>query len=125
MYLLRHGQSEFNLRFSQTGRDPGIVDAPLTKRGTEQAEGAAKHFLNLKNTDQRLKAPTRIIASPYTRALQTATPIAKALGLPITVNALLGERRLYSCDIGTEIPLLKNKFAHCDFSGVEKNTWWP
>jgi broad specificity phosphatase PhoE len=125
MYLIRHGQSEFNLRFSQTGRDPGIIDAPLTKRGVEQAEGAAKHFLSMKSTEQRLKAPKRIIASPYTRALQTAAPIAKALGLPITVNALLGERRLYSCDVGTELPLLKNKFVDCDFASVEKNNWWP
>ncbi len=125
MYFLRHGESEFNARFGETGRDPGIHDAPLTKRGIAQAEGAAKHFLNLKNNGARQKPPARILTSPYTRALQTAAPVAKALDLPLTVNALLGERRLYSCDIGTCLADLKPRWPVADFSGIEKDTWWP
>ncbi len=42
MILLRHGQSEFNLAFTLTRRDPGIVDARLTPLGRERlAEGIA------------------------------------------------------------------------------------
>ena len=41
MILLRHGQSEFNLHFTATKKDPGIVDARLTPLGHAQAEAAA------------------------------------------------------------------------------------
>lgn len=37
LYLLRHGQTEFNLQ----GRVQGRCDAPLTELGVEQAHGAA------------------------------------------------------------------------------------
>jgi glucosyl-3-phosphoglycerate phosphatase len=125
MFLIRHGESEFNRHFAQTGRDPGIRDAPLTKRGNEQAEAAARHFLQLKNNPGRMKAPKRILSSPYTRALQTATPIAKALNLSIEVIPLLGERRLYSCDEGTPLCDLKKSWETYDFSRLEKEEWWP
>jgi glucosyl-3-phosphoglycerate phosphatase len=126
MYFLRHGESEFNRAFAQTGRDPGIIDAPVTTRGSQQAEGAAKHFLNLKNgANARMKAPVRILSSPYTRALQTAAPIAAALGLKVEVNKLLGERRLYSCDIGTPCAKLKTLWPSCNLSSIEDEEWWP
>src|SRR5689334_4048712 len=67
MILLRHGQSEFNLHYNATGIDPGIPDAPLTELGHRQANAAAT---SLAGEDIR-----RIICSPYTRALQTATPV--------------------------------------------------
>jgi broad specificity phosphatase PhoE len=35
MILLRHGQSEFNLHFSVTRRDPGIADPKLTQAWPE------------------------------------------------------------------------------------------
>ena len=41
MILLRHGQSEWNLRFTEAREDPGIPDAPLTPLGREQAGAAA------------------------------------------------------------------------------------
>jgi broad specificity phosphatase PhoE len=125
MFLLRHGESEFNRHFAQTGRDPGIRDAPLTKRGIEQAEAAARHFLQLKNNPGHMKAPARILSSPYTRALQTAAPIAKTLGLPVQVTPLIGERRLYSCDEGTRLCDLKTRWNDCDFTRLDRDDWWP
>src|ERR1039457_5721974 len=67
MFLLRHGQSYFNLHFSETRVDPGIEDPELTPLGAEQAAAAARLLAGA--------ALTRIIVSPYTRALQTAKPV--------------------------------------------------
>src|SRR5579883_2837913 len=58
MILLRHGQSEFNLHFTATRRDPGIKDAALTKLGCEQAEAAARALAG--------EPIRRIIVSPRT-----------------------------------------------------------
>src|ERR1700722_7019777 len=67
MFLLRHGQSYFNLHFSETRIDPGIEDPELTPLGAKQAAAAAVALAEVEIT--------RIIVSPYTRALQTAEPI--------------------------------------------------
>ncbi|MFC7692700.1 histidine phosphatase family protein [Paeniroseomonas aquatica] len=96
MILLRHGQSEFNLHFSATKKDPGIPDPKLTELGQQQAEAAA-----LALASERID---RIIASPYTRALQTAAPIARQRNLPITVTPTVRERYAFSCDIGSPAP---------------------
>jgi broad specificity phosphatase PhoE len=117
MFLIRHGQSQFNEAFSRTGRDPLIVDAPLTARGEEQARAAAR-----KMTGKKI---TRLFCSPYTRALQTAAPIAEALNLPVQVDPLLGERRLYTCDIGTPCASLRTRWQTHDFVRLEKEEWWP
>src|SRR5690242_6893496 len=91
MILLRHGQSEFNLHFTATRRDPGIVDPRLTPLGHEQAAAAAEVL-----KEERI---TRIVVSPYTRALQTAAPVAAALGVPVTVDPIVRERYAFACDI--------------------------
>src|ERR1700761_680721 len=93
MILLRHGQSKFNLHFSATRRDPGIVDPKLTPLGHAQAEEAAQALSR--------EPITRIITSPYTRALQTAAPLARALRVPVIVNPIVRERYAFACDIGT------------------------
>lgn len=116
MILLRHGQSEFNVHFSATRRDPGIVDPKLTPLGHEQARHAAAE-LGRENI-------ARIITSPYTRALQTAEPIASALRVPVHVNPLVGERYAFSCDVGTPRTELELAWPHRDFSHLEE-IWWP
>lgn len=116
MILLRHGQSEFNLLFTQTKRDPGIVDPKLTPLGHDQARAAAEA---LKGEKIR-----RIIASPYTRALETAAPIARALGLDVIVNPIVGERYAFACDIGSPRSALERDWPHHDFTGIDE-IWWP
>src|SRR5215469_13326906 len=68
MILLRHGQSEFNVAYNATRVDPGIPDPCLTEEGRRQALAAgtvlARHRVE------------RLIASPYTRALETAEIVA-------------------------------------------------
>ncbi|WP_203070981.1 histidine phosphatase family protein [Falsiroseomonas ponticola] len=116
MILLRHGQSEFNLHFSATRRDPGIKDPRLTPLGHEQAETAAEALAG--------EGITRIIASPYTRALQTAAPLARRLGLPVLVNSLVRERYAFTCDIGSPATALRAEWPTLDLAHIEE-VWWP
>ncbi len=116
MILLRHGQSEFNLRFTATRRDPGIEDARLTEYGHHQAEHAARQLAG--------EPITRIIASPYTRALQTAEPLARRLGLKIEVVPIVRERFGLACDIGSPRSRLSSAWPAHDFSHIEEK-WWP
>ncbi len=116
MILLRHGQSEFNLHFTATRRDPGIVDPKLTALGLEQAEAAS-----LALAGERI---SRVVCSPYTRALQTVAPIAKRLGVPVFINPMVRERYSFACDIGAPRAALELAWPEHDFSAI-KEVWWP
>jgi broad specificity phosphatase PhoE len=116
MILLRHGQSEFNLHFGATRRDPGIIDPRLTPFGHTQAEEAAQQLVG--------QGIERIIVSPYTRALQTAQPVAAALQVPVIIDPIVRERFAYACDIGSPRTDLEQAWPALDFSRVE-NIWWP
>ena len=116
MILLRHGQSEFNLHFTATRRDPGISDPRLTPLGQEQAERAAAELAD--------EAIARIIASPYTRALQTAAPLARRLGLPVLVTTAVRERYAFTCDVGSPVADLAQAWPGHDFSAID-DVWWP
>ena len=116
MILLRHGQSEFNLHYTATRRDPGIEDPRLTPLGHDQAEAAA---LALAGEGVR-----RIVASPYTRALQTAEPLARRLGLPVLVNVGVRERYAFKCDVGSPVADLQQAWPGHDFSAIDE-VWWP
>lgn len=116
MILLRHGQSEFNLHFTVTRRDPGITDPKLTDLGHKQAAEAVNRL-----AEQRI---TRIIASPYTRALETAAPIARALGVKVIINPIVRERYAFACDVGTPRTELASTWPEHDFSTIEE-VWWP
>jgi broad specificity phosphatase PhoE len=117
MILLRHGQSEFNLHFGATRRDPGIIDPRLTELGHIQAEAAARQFAGQGGIE-------RIIVSPYTRTLQTARPVAAALRLPITISPIVRERYAFACDVGSPRPVLEREWPAHDFSPLEE-IWWP
>lgn len=116
MILLRHGQSEFNLHFGATRRDPGIIDPKLTELGHSQAAEVAQRLRN--------EPIRRIIVSPYTRALQTAAPISAALGVPVFVNPIVRERYKFACDIGTPRTELELAWPEHDFSTIDE-IWWP
>jgi broad specificity phosphatase PhoE len=116
MILLRHGQSEFNLHFTATHQDPGIIDARLTELGHMQAAEAVLHLAG-----ERI---SRIVTSPYTRALQTAAPIARALGVRVLVNPIVRERYAFACDVGTAKAELERAWPEHDFSTINE-IWWP
>ena len=116
MILLRHGQSEFNVVYGETRRDPGIRDPRLTSVGRAQAEAAAEALR---------EHPVRtVLSSPYTRALQTADIVARLLGLHVAIEPLVRERRAFTCDIGTHRSALTAAWPHLDFADVEER-WWP
>ncbi len=116
MLLLRHGQSEFNLHMAATRRDPGIIDPRLTEYGHAQAREAAR---NLAGSGIR-----RIVTSPYTRALQTVEPIARALDVPVTIHPIVRERYAFACDVGTPRSELARAWPEHDFSRLD-DIWWP
>lgn len=116
MILLRHAQSEFNLHFTVTRRDPGIVDPKLTPLGHQQARMAAGQMQG--------QGIRRIITSPYTRALQTSAHVARALHVPIVINPIVRERYAFACDVGTPRTELERAWPEHDFSTIDE-VWWP
>lgn len=115
MYLLRHGQSYFNLHFTQKRVDPGIEDPELTPLGAAQAAAAAQALAGA--------ALTRIIVSPYTRALQTAEPIRARQALPVEIMHLVRERAAFVCDVGSSHEVLATRFPQHDFAHLPQR-WW-
>jgi len=115
MFLVRHGQSYFNLHFSETRVDPGIEDPELTPIGAAQAAAAARRLAGT--------ALTRIIVSPYTRALQTAELIRTVHAVPVDIMPEVRERAAFVCDIGSPPDLLASRFPHHDFAHLPPR-WW-
>jgi glucosyl-3-phosphoglycerate phosphatase len=115
MFLLRHGQSYFNLYFNRTRVDPGIQDPELTPLGVEQAAAAA---LQLAHT-----ALTHIIVSPFTRALQTAQPILAMHKVPVKVMHEVREQAAFACDIGSPPDVLATRFPQHEFGHLPPR-WW-
>ena len=116
MFLLRHGQSYFNLHFSETGVDPGIQDPELTPLGIEQAAAAAAQLAGA--------TLTRIIISPYTRAVQTAQPVLAMHAVPVCIMQEVREQAAYACDVGSAPEVLATRFPHHDFDHLPPR-WWP
>ena len=80
--LLRHGESVGNAE----NRHQGQADFPLTEKGRDQAQALGNYWK---------KAGTRFdyaIASPQSRAKETAETIAHALGLSLTFDPIWMER---------------------------------
>jgi broad specificity phosphatase PhoE len=115
MFLLRHGQSYFNLHFSATRVDPGIEDPALTTLGTQQAQAAAAQLAGV--------ALTRIIVSPYLRALQTAQPFLVTHRVPVAIMSEVRERAAFVCDVGSAPEALAARFPHHDFAHLPSR-WW-
>ena len=69
LYLLRHGQTEFNVKRLVQGR----CDSPLTDLGRQQA-GMAAAWLKAHNV-----VPDKVVSSPLGRAMDTASLVATEL----------------------------------------------
>jgi phosphohistidine phosphatase len=75
LYLIRHGEAEAGA--------PDDMKRKLTARGESHAQGAANWLA------KQIRGPVRLWASPYLRTQQTATPIAKALGVELVAHTCL------------------------------------
>ena len=88
----------------------------MTPLGQAQADAAAVALAG--------EGITRILASPYTRALQTAAPTARATGLQVQVHAGIRERYHFKCDIGSSPADLAAAWPDHDFDHLDE-VWWP
>jgi probable phosphoglycerate mutase len=89
IYLIRHGQTEFN----REGRYQGHCDSPLTALGRDQAGRVGVLLAEL------IDDVSCFSCSPLGRAVQTARIVQAAVGLPDpTLDARLAEISLGSWD---------------------------
>jgi probable phosphomutase (TIGR03848 family) len=82
--LIRHGENDYVKKRRLPGRKPGIH---LNKKGRKQAEALAK-----KLSQAPIKA---VYSSPLERTIETAEPIAEALGLKV-----IPRKGLLETDVG-------------------------
>ncbi|MBV8463555.1 MAG: MSMEG_4193 family putative phosphomutase [Acidimicrobiales bacterium] len=90
MLLVRHGRTP-TTGSVLPGRAPGLH---LSEEGRAQAEAVAARIAAL--ADGKGRGPVAVYASPLERTMETAQPIARALGLRVR-----RERGLIECDFGS------------------------
>jgi 8-oxo-dGTP diphosphatase len=78
LYLIRHAKA--GSRHDWNGPDDM---RPLTKAGRRQAEGLIELL--------REVPVSRVVSSPFLRCVQTVTPLARGLGLPVEPAPVLAE----------------------------------
>jgi glucosyl-3-phosphoglycerate phosphatase len=78
--LWRHGQTTWNVEH----RFQGQTDIPLDETGEAQAEYTARRLATM--------GPDAIFSSDLSRAQQTAAPLSRLTGLPVTLDKDLRER---------------------------------
>ncbi len=79
IYIARHGETDWN----REGRYQGQQESGLTQTGIAQARALAAALAK-----ERI---TRVIASPLARCVESARPLAEALGIAIETDADLIE----------------------------------
>jgi len=82
LYVPRHGETDYNAQ----GRYAGSTDVPLNDCGLNQAKELAQKLVSV-HFDV-------IVASPLTRAKQTAEIVRGMSGIPIVFDARLAERNM-------------------------------
>jgi broad specificity phosphatase PhoE len=87
LHFVRHGQSTWNAEGRVQGQAPHV---PLTALGHRQAQAAARQL--------RGYPASPVFCSDLLRALQTATPIARALGVAMVPAPALREQALGSLE---------------------------
>ncbi|HEY9217713.1 MAG TPA: histidine phosphatase family protein [Phenylobacterium sp.] len=90
IYLVRHGQTEFNL----VRRYQGALDSPLTEQGVGQARRIGALLGSLVGGQPGWE----LVASPQGRAWRTAELVNETLGLALTPEPRLREISLGSWD---------------------------
>lgn len=95
IYLLRHGETEWNL----ARRYQGALDSPLTARGRMQATGMAERLASiLSQSPDGVASEYRLVSSPLARAVETASIVGAVLGLPVETDLRLRELSIGAWD---------------------------
>lgn len=104
LYVVRHCQAE--------GQAP---EAPLTEEGKRQADLLAGIFQDVKID--------RIVSSPFVRAVETAKPLARLLGIDVERDERLAERVLAAGHMPDWLERLRDSFEDMDliFEGGESS----
>lgn len=114
LYLLRHGQTEWN----RAKRLQGGGDSPLTKLGRQQAKALARCLEKAALSD--------LLTSPLGRAKTTASIIADRLSIPLTEDVRLSEMRFGEAEGLTLAEIDKRWPGFC--AEREQDKWricWP
>lgn len=115
IYLIRHGQSTFNVHFESSGIDPLHFDARLSNLGVKQVATARPAAAGLQ--------VDLVVVSPLTRALETAVGLFGGEPAPMIVSSLHRERLGNSCDVGRAPAELLAEFPALAFDHLE-DIWW-
>ena len=89
IFLIRHGQTEFNVQRRLQGR----MDSPLTELGVEQARRMGGVLRELAHEPDRW----RVISSPLGRTRRTAEIVCQTIGLGCQIET---DDRLMEIDVG-------------------------
>lgn len=114
LFLVRHAQSEANARVAGA-----TIDCPLTDLGRRQAAAAARKLV--------ASGIDLVLASPYSRVLQTAEIIRAASNVPAEIVPLLHEHHLRP--FPDEWPLLsraaiEESYPHFDIPPDWRDAGW-
>ena len=120
VYFIRHGKADYSRRNTGIYQGWGVNLSPLAELGLRQIEETAR--------DPRLKGTERILSSPYTRALQTAAILSRALGSEITVETDLHEWKanrnfIYEEDAAAEAYYQEYEENHGVWPGGAERPW--
>jgi broad specificity phosphatase PhoE len=105
--LARHGETDWNA----VGRWQGHTDRPLSERGRQQAAELAERLANAEID--------AVYSSDLLRAVKTAEPVAKRLGLPLQTLPELRE-----VDVGTWAGLTRDEVAERFPDGFRRWREW-
>ena len=89
--FVRHGEPDYHELEEHSYTGFGIDLAPLSEKGRQQVQELSK--------DPFLSSAEIIVSSAVTRALETASYVACATGLPLRVEPLLHEWQVYESGI--------------------------
>ena len=89
--FVRHGEPDYRELEERSYTGFGIDLAPLSEKGRQQVQELSK--------DPFLSSAEIIVSSAVTRALETASYVACATGLPLRVEPLLHEWQVYESGI--------------------------
>jgi broad specificity phosphatase PhoE len=122
IYLVRHGEADYEQ--IRERRWPGAMAdlAPLTARGYQQAVAAAEQLAAV--------SAVRLISSPFTRTMHTATVIGCRVNLPVEVEVDLHEwlpDNTFSWQEHAEVRAFHADFESCggEWPDGDRRAWEP